>query len=239
MFVHSLAMGVDVTESDASEEVKGVAEARLALLTPIGKAFLTETGFESANLGMQIFGGHGFIQEWGMEQNVRDCRISMLYEGTTGIQALDLLGRKVVGSQGGLLRPFLAEIAEFCGKHEDNRLMANSVASLKSHCEEWEQITTEITMRAMSDADEVGAASVDYLMYSGYVVLGYFWAQAQAVALNALAQDDCTEPDFYRAKLSTCDFYFEKLLPRTRSLVATIEAGADSLMALDADHFSF
>ena len=239
LFVHSMAMDVDTIESDASDEIKGKADQRLALLTPIGKAFLTETGFESANLGLQIFGGHGFIQEWGMEQNVRDCRISMLYEGTTGIQALDLLGRKVVGSQGGMLRPFLAEIAEFCGKHEDNRLMANSIASLKMHCEEWERITTEITMRAMSDADEVGAASVDYLMYAGYVVLAYFWAQAQAVALNALAQDDCSEPDFYRAKLSTCDFYFEKLLPRTRSLVATIEAGADPLMALDADHFSF
>ncbi len=239
LFVHSLAMDVDVMESDASDEWKGKADARLALLTPIAKAFLTETGFESANLGMQIFGGHGFIQEWGMEQNVRDCRISMLYEGTTGIQALDLLGRKVVGSQGGLLRPFLAEVAEFCGKHEDNRLMANSVAALRTHCEEWEQITTDITMRAMSDADEVGAASVDYLMYSGYVVLAYFWAQAQATALDALAKDDCSEPDFYRAKLSTCDYYFDKLLPRTRSLVATMESGADSLMALDADHFSF
>ena len=144
-----------------------------------------------------------------------------------------------MGSQGGLLRPFLAEIAEFCAKHEDNRLMANSVASLRSHCEEWEQITTEITMRAMSDADEVGAASVDYLMYSGYIVLAYMWAMAQATALNKLAQEECSEPDFYRAKLSTCDFYFEKLLPRTRSLVATIDAGADSLMALDADDFRF
>ncbi len=239
LFVHSLAMDVDVMESDASDERKGIADARLALLTPIAKAFLTETGFESANLGMQIFGGHGFIQEWGMEQNVRDCRISMLYEGTTGIQALDLLGRKVVGSQGGLLRPFLSEVAELCAKHEDNRLMANSVAALRAHCEEWEQITTDITMRAMSDADEVGAASVDYLMYSGYVVLAYFWMQAQATALAALAQDDCSEPDFYRAKLSVCDFYFEKLLPRTRSLVATMDSGADSLMALDADHFSF
>jgi len=239
MFVHSLAMGVDVMESDASDELKGQADARLALLTPIAKAFLTETGFESANLGLQIFGGHGFIQEWGMEQNVRDCRISMLYEGTTGIQALDLLGRKVVGSQGGLLRPFLAEIAEFCGKHEDQRLMANSVASLRALCEEWQQITTDITMRAMSDADEVGAASVDYLMYSGYIVLAYMWAMAQATALDKLAQADCSEPDFYRAKLSTCDFYFEKLLPRTRSLVATIEAGADSLMALSAEDFRF
>ena len=239
LFVHSLAMDVDVMESDASDERKGQADARLALLTPIAKAFLTETGFESANLGMQIFGGHGFIQEWGMEQNVRDCRISMLYEGTTGIQALDLLGRKVVGSQGGLLRPFLSEVAELCAKHEDNRLMATSVAALRAHCEEWEQITTDITMRAMSDADEVGAASVDYLMYSGYVVLAYFWMRAQATALAALAQDDCSEPDFYRAKLSVCDFYFEKLLPRTRSLVATMDSGADSLMALDADHFSF
>ena len=239
MFVHLLAMEVDVMESDASEQRKGLADARLALLTPIGKAFLTETGFESANLGLQIFGGHGFIQEWGMEQNVRDCRISMLYEGTTGIQALDLLGRKVVGSQGGLLRPFLAEIAEFCGKHEDNRQMANTVATLKSLCEEWQEITTDITMRAMSDADEVGAASVDYLMYSGYIVLGYMWAMAQATALDKLAQDDCSEPEFYQAKLMTCDFYFEKLLPRTRSLVATMESGAEPLMALDADNFSF
>jgi len=185
LFVHSLAMDVDVMESDASDERKGLADARLALLTPIAKAFLTETGFESANLGMQIFGGHGFVKEWGVEQNVRDCRISMLYEGTTGIQALDLLGRKVVGSQG-----------------------------VRAHCDEWQEITTEITMRAMSDADEVGAASVDYLMYSGYVVLAYFWAQAQATSLNALAKDDCTE-------------------------TATMDSGADSLMALDADHFSF
>ena len=239
LFVHSLAMDVDTTESDASVEAKGVADARLALLTPIAKAFLTETGFESANLGLQIFGGHGFIQEWGMEQNVRDCRISMLYEGTTGIQALDLLGRKVVGSQGGLLRPFLAEIQQFCAQHADNRHMANTVAALKTHCEEWEQITTDITMRAMSNADEVGAASVDYLMYSGYIVLAYFWARAQATALSALADETCTEPDFYQAKITTAQFYFEKLLPRTRSLVATMEAGADPLMALDADHFHF
>ena len=239
MFIHTLAMDVDVLDSQASEEQKGAADARLALLTPIAKAFLTETGFESANLGLQIFGGHGFIQEWGMEQNVRDCRISMLYEGTTGIQALDLLGRKVVGSQGGLLRPFLAEIAEFCAKHEDNRLMANTVATLKTHCEEWQQITTELTMRAMSDADEVGAASVDYLMYSGYIVLGYMWGMAQAAALEKLSHEDCSEPDFYHAKLLTCDFYFDRLLPRTRALVATMASSADSLMALDADHFRF
>jgi len=91
----------------------------------------------------------------------------------------------------------------------------------------------------MSDADEVGAASVDYLMYSGYIVLAYFWAKARATALAALAQEDCSEPDFYKAKLSTCEFYFEKLLPLTRSLVATMDAGSESLMALDADHFSF
>ncbi len=239
LFVHSLAMDVDVTESDASPQEIGKADARLALLTPIAKAFLTETGFESANLGLQIFGGHGFIQEWGMEQNVRDCRISTLYEGTTGIQALDLLGRKIVGSQGGLLRPFLAEIAEFCDAHENTREMANVVATLRTHCDEWETITTDITMRAMSNADEIGAASVDYLMYAGYVVLAYFWAQSRATALNALAQPTCTEHDFYQAKLTTCDYYFEKLLPRTRSLVATMDAGADPLMALNADHFRF
>ena len=117
--------------------------------------------------------------------------------------------------------------------------MANTVAALKTHCEEWEKITTDITMRAMSNAEEVGAASVDYLMYSGYIVLAYFWAQAQATALAALAQEDCAETDFYQAKIATCRYYFEKLLPRTRSLVVTMEAGADPLMSLDADHFNF
>ncbi len=239
LLVHSLAMSVDVLESDASDEDKGKADQRLAFLTPIAKAFLTETGFESANLGLQIFGGHGFIQEWGMEQNVRDCRISMLYEGTTGIQALDLLGRKVVGSQGGLLRQFIAEIDAFCDQHKDNRQMANVVATLQSQCNEWQRVTTQITMRAMSDADEIGAASVDYLMYSGYVVLAYMWAMASATAQEALAKDDCTERDFYEAKIATSEFYFDKLLPRTRTLVATMDTGADSLMALNAEHFSF
>ena len=239
LLVHSLAMSVDVLESEASDEDKGKADQRLAFLTPIAKAFLTETGFESANLGLQIFGGHGFIQEWGMEQNVRDCRISMLYEGTTGIQALDLLGRKVVGSQGGLLRQFIAEIDDFCEQHKDNRNMANVVATLQSQCNEWQRITTQITMRAMSDADEIGAASVDYLMYSGYVVLAYMWAKASATAQAALAKDDCIEREFYEAKIATSQFYFDKLLPRTHTLVATMDTGADSLMALNAEHFSF
>ena len=174
-----------------------------------------------------------------MEQNVRDCRISMLYEGTTGIQALDLLGRKVVGSQGGLLRQFIAEIDAFCDQHKDNRQMANVVATLQSQCNEWQRVTTQITMRAMSDADEIGAASVDYLMYSGYVVLAYMWAMASATAQQALSKDNCTERDFYEAKIATSEFYFDKLLPRTRTLVATMDTGADSLMALNAEHFSF
>ncbi len=239
LFAYILAMDVDIAHSNASDESKGKAEQHMALLTPIAKAFLTETGFESANHGLQIFGGHGFIKEWGMEQNVRDSRISTLYEGTTGIQALDLLGRKIVGSQGGLLRPFLQEIANFCSTHEDNRKMANCVATLRTHCDEWEQITTRITMRAMSDADEVGAASVDYLMYCGYIVLAYMWALQQATALSCLADENCSEVDFYRAKITTAEFYYDRLLPRTRSLVATMDAGTDSLMALDADHFSF
>ncbi len=239
MFIHSLAMDVDITESNASDERKGKADQRLALLTPIAKAFLTETGFESANHGLQIFGGHGFIREWGVEQNVRDCRISMLYEGTTGIQALDLLGRKVVGSQGGLLRQFLSEVEAFCNANNNNRKLANMVASLDTHCDEWQRITTQITMRAMSDADEIGAASVDYLMYSGYIVLAYMWTRAAATALAALDDENCTEHDFYNTKLATAEFYFDKLLPRTRALVATMESGADSLMAIDAAHFSF
>jgi len=235
--IYYAAQLVDQTKQarDAAERER--AETLLALLTPIAKAFLTEVGFESANLGLQCFGGHGYIAEWGMEQNVRDARISMLYEGTTGIQALDLLGRKVLMSQGETLKAFTKIVHQFCQEHAEDTAMAPFVTPLAQLNQEWGQLTLRIGMAAMQDRDEVGAASVDYLMYSGYVVLGYFWARAARVAQGALAAGS-DEAAFYQAKLATAEFYYKRILPRTRSLAATMTAGAASLMQLDADAFA-
>ena len=153
----------------------------MAFLTPIAKAFVTEAGFESANLGVQVYGGHGFIKEWGMEQIVRDARIAMLYEGTTGIQAMDLIGRKVLGSGGKLLLGFTEMIDEFCEANTGEE-DAEFISVLTRYKDEWLELSMKIGEAAMENPDEAGAAAVDYLMYSGYVTLAYFWARMAVLA---------------------------------------------------------
>lgn len=229
---------LDVTKYSDDQAARDKAEQLLSLLTPIAKAFMTETGYESANLAMQCFGGHGYISEWGVEQNVRDCRISMLYEGTTGVQALDLLGRKVLGSQGEILKVFTKEIHQFCKQQAENETLEPLVQQLAEHNKEWGEISMHVGLAALENAEEVGAAAVDYLMYSGYVTLAYFWARAAAVAQEKLSSGE-GNADFYQSKITTAKFYFARILPRTRTLVATIKSGAGNLMELDAEHFSF
>src|SRR5690625_2870939 len=163
---------VDVTHYAEEEDARAGADEELSLLTPIAKGFLTEVGFESAYHGMQVFGGHGFIREWGMEQNLRDARISTLYEGTTGIQAIDLIGRKVLGTQGETLKRFTKVIHKFCQAHEDNPAIASYVEQLRTLNKEWTDLTMKIGIAALEKSpEEVGAAALDYLMYSGYVSL--------------------------------------------------------------------
>lgn len=222
-----------------SEAERQQADDMLSFLTPIAKAFLTETGFESANLGLQCFGGHGYIAEWGLEQNVRDARIAMIYEGTTGIQALDLLGRKVLMSQGELLRKFTKVIHKFCQAQSDNTALAPYIDKLQKLNQQWGDLTMQVGAKAMENPDEVGAASVDYLMYSGYVVQAYLWALAAKVANEKLASGGNEEESFYRAKLTTARFYYERILPRTETHAAALLTGADNLMSLEADHFAF
>lgn len=235
--IYYCAQLVDKVERAEGDEKKQ-ADALLAFLTPIAKAFLTEVGFESANHGLQIFGGHGYIAEWGMEQNVRDSRISMLYEGTTQIQALDLLGRKVLMTQGESLKGFTKILHKFCQAESDNSDLQQYIKPLTELNKEWGDLTMKIGMKAMQNRDEVGAASVDYLMYSGYVVLGYFWARMAKVAQEKLATGE-GDAAFYQAKLTTARFYFQRILPRTRSLVETMQSGADNLMDMDQEHFAF
>ena len=237
MLAHYCAYQVDVSGHSPDEEERKAADDLLAFLTPIVKAFITETGFESANLGMQVYGGHGYIAEWGMEQNVRDSRISMMYEGTTGIQAIDLLGRKVLGSGGELLKNFTKIVYKYCKENEGNEQMKPYIEKLSALNNQWGELTMEIGGKAMENADEAGSASVDYLMYSGYVCLAYFWARAAQLSQEKLAEGT-SEEAFYKAKILTADFYYQKLLPRTTSLVETIRNGADSLMAMDEADFT-
>jgi len=236
--IYFAAQQVDRSALSESAEEKQEAEDLLSLLTPIAKAFLTEVGFESANHGLQVFGGHGYIAEWGMEQNVRDCRISMLYEGTSQIQALDLLGRKILMSQGELLKRFTKMIHKFCQAHEGNAAMEPYTKTLAGLNKEWGELTLKVGMKAMQNREEVGAAAMDYLMYSGYITLAWLWARQAEVAHNALAAGT-SEEAFYKAKLATARFYYDRLLPRTKMHADVMLSGADNLLALDSEHFIF
>ena len=236
LLIQSLAYEVDLAYLASDAEERQQAEDLLALLTPVAKGFCTEVGFEAASLGIQVFGGHGYIREWGMEQNLRDARIGMIYEGTNGIQAIDLLGRKVLGSGGEMLAPWLRRMADFCGDCAGDAEMAAFVDPLAALIKEWEGLTRDIGARALRDPDEMGAAAFDYLMYAGYVSWAYLGARAARVAHRALGAGQ-GDNDFYRAKIDTATFYFQKILPRTRSLVAGIDTGAKPLMTMAEQSF--
>ncbi|WP_434561963.1 acyl-CoA dehydrogenase C-terminal domain-containing protein [Pseudomonas sp. R1-6] len=228
---------LDTAHLSRDETARQEAEDLLAFLTPICKAFMTDTGLEVTNHGMQVFGGHGFIREWGMEQLVRDCRIAPIYEGTNGIQALDLLGRKVLGSQGKLLRGFTKIVHQFCAANTGHPQLQGYIAQLDGLNRQWGDLTTQVGMAAMKNPDEVGAASVDYLMYSGYIILAYLWLRMALVAQAQLDSGD-GDADFCRAKLATCEFYFKRLLPRTAAHRSAVEAGSECLMKLPAQLFA-
>lgn len=215
---------------DAGERERG--ETLVSFLTPISKACQTEWGIENTYNALQCFGGHGYIHEHGMEQLARDARITTLYEGTTGIQALDLIGRKTAASQGAGLKLMLAEIEAFAKANEGNEALAEFIAPLRAKAQEWGQLTMATLQRAATNPDELGAASFDYLFYSGYVVLAYWWARSVAAA-DASSQSEA----FKQAKRETARFYFARMLPRTLSHAAAIQAGAESLMAMEDVRF--
>jgi len=242
--IYYTAKIVDDIEMIKDEKQRRKADNRLGFITPILKAFLTEMGSESANHGLQIFGGHGFIKEWGMEQIVRDTRISTLYEGTTGIQALDLLGRKILLNRGKYLKHFTLEILGFCkdksmiSSNPHKRQMNKFIWPLSKAVANWQKNTLRLSLKAKKNRDVVGSASVDYLMYSGYITMAYFWAQMAQAAYEKLATD-VENRDFYRAKIKTAEFYFQRMLPRTKSLATTMMADPKTLMQLDEELLSF
>ncbi len=226
------AILIDKELHHPDEKVRADSGELVALLTPIVKAFITDNGWAATTMCQQVYGGHGFIKEWGMEQFVRDARINMIYEGTNGIQALDLLGRKILGNQGASLKKFGKLVGALVQEEGVNEKMAEFINPLAGLSEQMTKFTTELGFRGMQNADEVGAASVDYLRVAGHMVFGYFFARMAQVALREVAAGN-TDP-FYQAKLQTARFYFAKLFPETASLMRTARAGSRSLMDTDA-----
>jgi hypothetical protein len=225
-----VAMQLDTAKFSEDATTRKRAEDLVALLTPVAKAFLTDLGLETTVHGQQIFGGHGYIREWGQEQLVRDVRITQIYEGTNGIQALDLVGRKIVGSGGAFYKLFADEIRHFTATAsadlgEFTKPLNDAVGTL-------DELTSWLLDRAKTNPNEIGAASVEYLQAFGYVSYAYMWALMAKASLGKEAQDD-----FYASKLGTARFYFARLLPRIHSLSASVKAGSESLFLLDAAQF--
>ena len=226
------ALLLDQELNHPDEKARKDAAEVLAMLTPIVKAFLTDNGHISTNACLQVFGGHGFIREWGMEQLVRDNRINMIYEGTNTIQSLDLLGRKVLGNNGATLKKFGKLIAALVEEEGVNEQMAEFINPLAYLGDQMTKFTTELGFRAFQNPDEVGAAAVDYLRVAGHLVFAYFWARMAQVALRQVAAGS-TDP-FYTAKLQTARFYFAKLFPETATLMRTARTGSKPLMDTEA-----
>ena len=224
---------LDVLVSSDDEDEKKDADDTVSLLTPIIKAFITDNGWIATSHCQQVFGGHGYIHEWGMEQFVRDARINMIYEGTNTVQSLDLLGRKVLGDNGAKLKKFGRLIADFVEQEGTDEAMQEFINPLADLGDKVTKLTTELGMKAFGNADEVGAAAVDYLRIVGHLCFAYFWARMARVALDKQAAAASAGDRFYTAKLHTARFYFAKLLPETAALIRTARAGLGPLMAMD------
>ena len=232
-FSYWIALQIDRELSHSDESARKDAADLVALLTPIAKAFLSDNAFISTNEGMQVFGGHGYIAEWGMEQYVRDARINMIYEGTNTVQSLDLLGRKILGDMGAKMKKFGKMVQDFVEAEGTNEAMQEFVNPLADIGDKVQKLTMEIGMKAMANPDEVGAAAVPYLRVVGHLVFSYFWARMAKIALEKQDSGD----SFYKVKLATARFYFAKLLPETASQIRMARAGGATLMALEADLF--
>ena len=227
----TLKLDVMLATDDADERQE--IDDLVALLTPVIKAFITDNAWIATSHCQQVFGGHGYIHEWGMEQFVRDARINMIYEGTNTIQSLDLLGRKVLGDNGAKLKKFGKLIAAFVEEEGTDEAMQEFINPLADLGDKVTKLTTELGMKALGNPDEVGAAAVDYLRVMGHLCFAYFWARMAKVALDKQANPATAGDPFYTAKLHTARFYFAKLLPETASLIRTARAGLAPLMAMD------
>jgi len=225
-FAQWVARAIDRRERHPDAGEREAADELVQLLTPVAKALFTDLGSEIANLGVQVFGGHGYIREHGMEQLVRDARITQIYEGANGVQALDLVGRKLLAGSGRLLRHFFEPVDAFIAEAEGDPRLAEFVTPLAQALTQFRRTTAWIVAAGGADFAEAASGATEYLRLFGLVALAYLWARMAAAALPHV---DGTEATFYRAKLATARFFFDRLLPQAAALAAAVEAGGRSV----------
>lgn len=230
------ALQSDLAHRSPDEASRQLADDLLDLMTPVLKGMLTDKGFETAVNAQQVFGGHGYIEEHGMSQFVRDARIAMIYEGANGVQALDLVGRKLAANNGRAVQAFFKEVGAFCEENRANEAMAPFTKSLKKGLNDLQASTVWLVQHAMQKPDNAGAASTDYLHLFGLVVLGYMWAKMVKIAQEKLASGE-GEAAFFEAKLTTGRYFMDRIMPESSAHLARISSGADSMMALPEDAF--
>ncbi|WP_294642409.1 acyl-CoA dehydrogenase C-terminal domain-containing protein [uncultured Aureimonas sp.] len=231
------ALRGDLSHRAEDAKVREASDDWMGLLTPVIKGVLTDKGFENAVMAQQVYGGHGYVREWGMEQFVRDARIAQIYEGANGIQALDLVGRKLALNGGRAIQAFFKEVGAFCEEHRSTEAMAPFTKSLKKGLNDLQSATMWLMTNAMAKPDNAGAASTDYMHLFGLVALGYMWGRMAHAAQEKLAAGAGDDTSFLENKLVTARFYMDRLMPETAAHLARISSGADSMMALDADAF--
>jgi len=231
-----VARQLDVLERSNDPNARRQAEDFTALMTPVVKALFTDLGFEATNLGMQVYGGHGYIRDHGMEQLVRDARISMIYEGTNGIQALDLVGRKLPQGAGRMLRTFFHPVSDFIERHRNHLLLGEMVKGLEKAFGALQLATSHLAAAGIADPEEAGAAATEYLRLFGLVALGFMWVRAAVIAVEKLAKPDA-DGGFYKAKLTTARFYMERVLPEVAGLLTAIRAGKRAMMEMEEAAF--
>ena len=231
-----VARELDEMERSGDPDTRKRAGDFTALMTPVVKALFTDLGFDATNIGMQVYGGHGYIRDHGMEQLVRDARISMIYEGTNGIQALDLVGRKLPQGAGRMLRTFFHPVSAFIEQNTAHPVLGEMVKGLGKAFGALQLATGQVAATGMADPEEAGAAATEYLRLFGLVALGFMWARSAVIAVEKLAApgDDAA---FYKAKLTTARFYMERILPQVGGLLVAIKAGKGAMMEMDEAAF--
>ncbi len=231
-----IAMQLDyATFGEGEQQVK--AEALVALMTPVAKAFFTDLGFENTVTGQQVLGGHGFIREWGQEQLVRDARITQIYEGTNGIQAMDLLMRKVAGSKGSLFKVFSDEVNAYIEENSNDSAMSEFITPLSEALADLTELTTDLLTKSADNKNELGASANDYLHIFGYTAMAYVWAKMAKVSQAGIDNSGESGNEFYQSKLHTARYYFTRLLPRRISLIASAKSGSDCMFDISDELF--
>ncbi|MDL2399225.1 acyl-CoA dehydrogenase C-terminal domain-containing protein [Rhizobium mayense] len=231
------ALKSDIAHRSPDEKERQAADDILGLATPILKGVMSDKGFDHAVMAQQVFGGHGYIEEHGMSQYVRDARITMIYEGANGIQALDLVGRKLAQNGGRAVMALFKEIGDFCEEHRNDEQMAFFTKHLKKGLNDVQAASMWFMQNAMAKPDNAGAGSTDYMHLFGLVILGYMWAKMAKAAQAGLAGGDSAREDYLKNKLVTARFYMERIMPETALRKARIETGADTMMELAAEAF--